>query len=87
MRAAAASRAAVGRVDSLVRTAPAGTVNGVLRLTEQGEVINQGYGLRPIAMRTLERAFHALILPLGGAATGADAELRTAAVRRPRSPP
>ncbi len=62
-----------GRVDSLVRTAPAGTVNGVLRLTEQGEVINQGYGLRPIAMRTLERAFHALILPLGGTATGAEA--------------
>ncbi len=62
-----------GRVDSLVRTAPAGTVNGVLRLTEQGEVINQGYGLRPIAMRTLERAFNALMLTLGGAASGADA--------------
>jgi phosphoenolpyruvate carboxylase len=59
-----------GRVDSLVRTAPAGTVNGVLRLTEQGEVINQGYGLRPIAMRTLERAFHALMTDLGGAAQG-----------------
>ncbi len=55
-----------GRVDSLVRTAPAGTVNGVLRLTEQGEVINQSYGLRPIAMRTLERAFHALTSALGG---------------------
>jgi len=59
-----------GRVDSLVRTAPAGTVNGILRLTEQGEVINQGYGLRPIAMRTLERAFHALLTELGGAAQG-----------------
>jgi phosphoenolpyruvate carboxylase len=59
-----------GRIDSLVRTAPAGTVNGVLRLTEQGEVINQSYGLRPIAMRTLERAFHALAVTLGGAATG-----------------
>ena len=58
------------RIDSLVRTAPAGTVNGVLRLTEQGEVINQSYGLRPIAMRTLERAFHALALSLGGSATG-----------------
>jgi phosphoenolpyruvate carboxylase len=58
------------RVDSLVRTAPAGTVNGVLRLTEQGEVINQGYGLRPIAMRTMERAFNALLVSLGGAATG-----------------
>jgi phosphoenolpyruvate carboxylase len=59
-----------GRVDSLVRTAPAGTVNGVLRLTEQGEVINQGYGLRPIAMRTLERAFNSLITELGGAGQG-----------------
>jgi phosphoenolpyruvate carboxylase len=58
------------RIDSLVRTAPAGTINGVLRLTEQGEVINQGYGLRPIAMRTLERAFHSLASSLGGAATG-----------------
>jgi phosphoenolpyruvate carboxylase len=62
-----------GRIDSLVRTAPAGTVNGVLRLTEQGEVINQSYGLRPIAMRTLERAFHALATSLGGGATGVDA--------------
>ncbi|HKU90587.1 MAG TPA: phosphoenolpyruvate carboxylase [Steroidobacteraceae bacterium] len=59
-----------GRVDSLVRTAPEGTVNGVLRLTEQGEVINQGYGLRPIAMRTLERAFNALLTEIGGAAQG-----------------
>ncbi len=54
------------RIDSLVRTAPAGTINGVLRLTEQGEVINQGYGLRPIAMRTLERAFNAVASSLGG---------------------
>ena len=58
------------RVDSLVRTAPEGTVNGVLRMTEQGEVINQGYGLEPIAMRTMERAFNALTSSLGGAATG-----------------
>jgi phosphoenolpyruvate carboxylase len=55
------------RIDALVRTAPAGTINGVLRLTEQGEVINQSYGLQPIAMRTLERAFNALTLALGGA--------------------
>jgi phosphoenolpyruvate carboxylase len=58
------------RIDSLVRTAPAGTINGVLRLTEQGEVINQSYGLRPIAMRTLERAFHALASSLGGNTQG-----------------
>ncbi len=57
------------RVDSLVRTAPAGTVNGVLRMTEQGEVINQSYGLQPIAMRTLERAFNALALSMGAATT------------------
>ncbi|HKZ73348.1 MAG TPA: phosphoenolpyruvate carboxylase, partial [Steroidobacteraceae bacterium] len=36
--------------------------NGALRLTEQGEVVTQSYGLRPIAMRTLERAFNALSL-------------------------
>ncbi len=58
------------RIDTLVRTAPAGTINGVLRLTEQGEVINQSYGLRPIAMRTLERAFHALATTLGGSTQG-----------------
>jgi phosphoenolpyruvate carboxylase len=49
-----------GRVDALVKAAPVEAINGVLRLTEQGEAVNQGYGLRPIAMRTLERAFHAL---------------------------
>ena len=45
----------------------------MLRLTEQGEVINQSYGLRPIAMRTLERAFSALTLSMGGAASGVNA--------------
>lgn len=49
-----------GRIDALVRAAPPETINGVLRLTEQGETITQGYGLRPIAMRTLERAFNVL---------------------------
>jgi phosphoenolpyruvate carboxylase len=50
------------RIDALVRSAPAGTVNGTLRVREQGETVKQGYGLRPIAMRTLERAFNALSL-------------------------
>ena len=49
-----------GRVDALVRSAPVEALNGVLRFTEQGEAIQQSYGLRPIAMRTLERAFNAL---------------------------
>jgi phosphoenolpyruvate carboxylase len=51
-----------GRIESLVESAPSGSIRGVLRLTEQGEVVNQSYGLRPIAMRTLERAFSALAL-------------------------
>jgi phosphoenolpyruvate carboxylase len=51
-----------GRIEQLVESAPSGAVHGVLRMTEQGEVVNQGYGLRPIAMRTLERAFSALSL-------------------------
>lgn len=34
--------------------APAGSVNGYTRLTEQGEVINRKYGVRPIALRNLE---------------------------------
>ncbi|MGC1388222.1 MAG: phosphoenolpyruvate carboxylase [Steroidobacteraceae bacterium] len=51
-----------GRTEHLVEAAPDGAVQGVLRLTEQGEVVNQSYGLRPIAMRTLERSFSAVAL-------------------------
>jgi len=59
-----------GRIDSLVKAAPAGAVNGMLRVREQGETIKQGYGLRPIAMRTLERAFSALALAANAAQLG-----------------
>jgi phosphoenolpyruvate carboxylase len=51
-----------GRIESIVHAAPPGVVNGVLRIREQGATVKQGYGLRPIAMRTLERAFNALSL-------------------------
>ncbi len=34
--------------------APPGAINGYLRLTEQGEVINQKYGVRFLALRNLE---------------------------------
>ena len=51
-----------GRIEALVRVAPPGAVDGVLRIREQGATVRQGYGLRPIAMRTLERAFNALSL-------------------------
>lgn len=51
-----------GRIDALLRAAPAESVSGVLRFTEQGEGINQSYGLRPNAMRSLERAMSTLAL-------------------------
>ena len=38
-----------------VMGAPPGTINGRLRVTEQGEIINEKYGLRGIALRTLEQ--------------------------------
>ena len=51
-----------GRIDELLRAAPAETVSGVLRFTEQGESVAQNFGLRANAMRTLERAFNTLAL-------------------------
>jgi phosphoenolpyruvate carboxylase len=63
-----------GRIEALVKAAPSGAVDGVLRIREQGATVKQGYGLRPIAMRTLERAFNAL-------------SLTTAAQRRGTLPP
>jgi phosphoenolpyruvate carboxylase len=59
-----------GRVDAMVRAAPLEALNGMLRFTEQGESIQQSYGLRPIAMRTLERAFNALGTSTSGARRG-----------------
>lgn len=38
-----------------VLDSPPGTVQGFLRVTEQGEIINEKYGLRPIALRTIEQ--------------------------------
>ena len=51
-----------GRTEHLVEATPHGAIRGALRITEQGEVVNQSYGLRPIAMRTLERTFAAVAL-------------------------
>ena len=44
------------KTHAAVLGAPPGTVNGRLRVTEQGEIINEKYGLRGIALRTLEQA-------------------------------
>jgi phosphoenolpyruvate carboxylase len=48
------------RLDAMIRAAPPETIDGALRITEQGEIINQNYGLRSNALRTLERAFGTL---------------------------
>jgi phosphoenolpyruvate carboxylase len=58
------------RIDALVTAAPPDSINGILRLTEQGETISQSYGLKPNAMRTLERAFSALSLATASAQRG-----------------
>ena len=67
-RGGAVSRGAA-RTDVLVRSAPPGAFRGELRVTEQGEVVSHGYGLKPIAMRTFEQAFHAVMLASTPAAT------------------
>ncbi len=43
-----------GNLVSGITGAPANTVNGYVRVTEQGEVINQKYGMRALALRNLE---------------------------------
>jgi phosphoenolpyruvate carboxylase len=50
-----------GKTHSAVHATPPGAVRGQLRVTEQGESINQKYGLRVIAMRTLEQAWSAVL--------------------------
>ncbi len=51
-----------GSLHEAVLAAPNGAVAGRLRLTEQGEVINAKYGLRGIAMRSLEQTLSAVML-------------------------
>ncbi|MEE4173431.1 MAG: phosphoenolpyruvate carboxylase [Xanthomonadales bacterium] len=43
-----------GNLVNGIEGAPGGSIGGCLRVTEQGEVINQKYGIRPIALRNLE---------------------------------
>ena len=59
-----------GRTENLVEAVPDGAIRGLLRFTEQGEVVNQSYGLRPIAMRTLERTFASVALATAHAGKG-----------------
>ncbi len=43
------------KTHAAVLGAPADTIRGRMRVTEQGEIINEKYGLRGIALRTLEQ--------------------------------
>ncbi|MBS0373304.1 MAG: phosphoenolpyruvate carboxylase [Proteobacteria bacterium] len=54
------------RIETILQSAPVGSFHGVLRVTEQGEVINQSYALRPIAMRSLEQALGGALQVLAG---------------------
>ncbi|RPI11920.1 MAG: phosphoenolpyruvate carboxylase, partial [Lysobacterales bacterium] len=55
-----------GRTHTLVRSVPPGAIRNRLRVTEQGESINERFGLRPIALRTFEQSVHALALNAAG---------------------
>jgi phosphoenolpyruvate carboxylase len=51
-----------GHLHEGILAAPPGAIAGRLRMTEQGENINTKYGLRGIAMRTLEQTLSAVLL-------------------------
>jgi phosphoenolpyruvate carboxylase len=51
-----------GKTSRAVMAAPRGAVDGRLRVTEQGEVIHQKYGIRALALRTLEQTTGAVML-------------------------
>jgi phosphoenolpyruvate carboxylase len=54
------------RTEALVRGMPPGSVRGTLRVTVQGESINERYGLRPIALRSFEQTVGAVALVVSG---------------------
>jgi len=51
-----------GKTSRAVMAAPRGAVDGVFRVTEQGEVIHQKYGIRALALRSLEQSVGAVLL-------------------------
>ncbi|RMH93223.1 phosphoenolpyruvate carboxylase [Lysobacter pythonis] len=50
-----------GKTERAIHAAPRGSVDGVLRVTEQGEVIHRKYGIRALALRNLEQATGAVL--------------------------
>jgi len=61
-----------GKVHRAVLASPAGTVQDRLRVTEQGEMINAKYGLRGIALRTLEQTAGAVLRATASERAGAE---------------
>ena len=59
-RGGSASRGGV-RIAPALMSSPRGSVAGVLRVTEQGEVIHRKYGIRALALRNLEQTTSAVL--------------------------
>ncbi|HET6546464.1 MAG TPA: phosphoenolpyruvate carboxylase [Rhodanobacteraceae bacterium] len=59
-RGGSASRGG-GRMTPALLSSPRGAVAGVLRVTEQGEVIHRKYGIRALALRNLEQTVGAVL--------------------------
>ena len=51
-----------GKTTRAVDASPRGSVDGRLRVTEQGEVIHRKYGIRALALRSLEQATGAVLV-------------------------
>jgi len=54
------------RTEAVVSSLPSAVASGQLRVTEQGETINDRYGLEPIALRTFEQGLNTLALAVAG---------------------
>jgi phosphoenolpyruvate carboxylase len=50
-----------GKTERAIIAAPRGSVDGCLRVTEQGEVIHRKYGIRALALRNLEQTTGAVL--------------------------
>ena len=67
-----------GKTSRAIVASPRGSVDGRLRITEQGEVIHRKYGIRALALRSLEQTVGAV---LGASARPRPPEPREAAWR------
>ncbi|HUB90795.1 MAG TPA: phosphoenolpyruvate carboxylase [Dyella sp.] len=59
-RGGSASRGGA-RITPALMSSPRGSVDGILRVTEQGEVIHRKYGIRALALRNLEQTAGAVL--------------------------